>query len=79
MELFDDIFGLAGKREYRVPLASLGRPKWLVDQYWGLWPLLEWVGVLSSALFLVSLTHNGLHSTNLDYTEAHYQIQISMC
>jgi len=26
---------------------------WLVDEFWGLFPLLEWVGCVGSVLFLV--------------------------
>ena len=30
-------------------------PNWLVDQYFGLWHVLEFAGVLSSIFFMVSL------------------------
>ena len=31
---------------------------WLTDANWGLWPLIEWVGALSSVVFLVSILIN---------------------
>ena len=43
---------------YSYKLGGRSRTDWLVDQYWGLWPLLEWIGALASALFLVKKKFN---------------------
>ena len=37
--------------EYRFCLNN--QPGWLTNEYWGLWPLLEFVGALAAIFFMV--------------------------
>ncbi len=39
---------------YEYEFCLNNRPNWLTEEYWGLWPLLEFVGALVAIFFMVS-------------------------
>ena len=48
LDLFSSTLNL--RRRY----APLPEEEWLTDEFWGLFPLLEWVGCVTALVFLVS-------------------------